>query len=397
MKPLTVYVHIPFCTVKCGYCDFNAYAGMDALKEAYAAALLGEIEAYSGLLAGHRVTSIAFGGGTPSEIAPAAIVRTIAAIRGCGAFDAGAEVSLEANPGTIPGGALAALRAGGVTRLSLGAQSFDGEELAFLDRVHSAAATAAAVRGARRAGFESVGLDLIYGLPGHTGERWRSTLERAFALEPDHLSLYALTVEEGTALARRVDRREVALPGDDAVADLYELATDVLAAAGFAQYELSNWARPGHESRHNQVYWTDGDYLGIGAGAHGYVDGRRYENVAHPRAYVEHMRSHPGVQPVADAYEPGCATAMSDWFALRLRRLAGFAPVEFASRFGITLLEAAGEPLAEVRAAGLVEVGDPVRLSRRGRLLHGEVAARFLAHLRRRFDDERSPSAQLHG
>lgn len=383
MRPIAVYVHIPFCTVKCGYCDFNAYAGMDNLKDAYGAALVAEVHANAPLLSGRTVASIGFGGGTPSEVAADHVAGVVAAIREHARLEPAAEVTLEANPGTLDRPELEALREAGVTRLSIGAQSFHADELRFLDRIHSPEATAAAVELARRSGFESIGLDLIYGLPGQSSEAWAASLDAAIRLDPDHISIYALTVEEGTPLARRVRKGEVIPLDPDAVADLYDAATDRLAAAGYLQYELSNWARPGHHSRHNLVYWTDGDYLAIGAGAHGYLGGERYENVAHPRAYIDAIEQraptpYPGRE---SSYRPDAATAMADWFSLRLRLLEGFDEPEFEARFGVPLRKAGGVVLDDCVSAGVLELAPRVRLTRAGRLLHGEVSARFLAHL----------------
>ena len=381
-RPLAVYVHIPFCTYKCGYCDFNAYAGLDALKLDYGQALLREIEADRPLLEGRTVTSIGFGGGTPSEVPPAQIAAVIDAEAGIGSLARDAEVTLEANPGTCTAEAFRDLRAAGVNRLSLGAQSFHAAELRFLDRIHSPEANAAAVRLARVAGFENIGLDLIYGLPGQSPASWAASLDAALALAPEHISTYALTVEEGTPLARRVAKGEVQPLDEDLVADQYELATERLSAAGYEQYELSNWARAGFESRHNCTYWTDGDYLGLGAGAHGYLGGERYENAAHPRDYIAAAVGVAVPLPASlKRYTPSPATAMSDWLGLRLRLLTGFRPQEFEAKFAVALEAAVGPVLQECLDAGIL-VRDPrIRLTRRGRLLHGEVAARMLAHL----------------
>lgn len=379
---LAVYVHIPFCTYKCGYCDFNAYAGLDAMKGAYGAALLAELTASAPLWAGRSIRSIGFGGGTPSEVPASQIAAVISTLKRGATVAEDCEVTLEANPGTCDAASLAELRTAGVTRLSLGAQSFDAGELAFLDRIHSPEATSAAVSLARQAGFASIGLDLIYGLPGQTSASWTATLTRAIDLRPDHISTYALTVEDGTPLARRVARGEVTLPAEDEIADLYDAATAVLEGAGFIQYELSNWARPGHESRHNLTYWTDGEYLGLGAGAHGYVGGERYENIAHPRDYIAAVAAASGPLPaLLHRYTPNAATAMSDWLSLRLRLLRGIDPSDFEACFGVSLDRAAGSVLAECEAAGVLALRPGVRLSRAGRLLHGEVAARLLAHL----------------
>ncbi|GIW18492.1 MAG: coproporphyrinogen III oxidase [Tepidiforma sp.] len=383
-EPLAVYVHIPFCTIKCGYCDFNAYAGMDALKDAYARALLREAQAARPLLAGRAIASVGFGGGTPGEFPAQHLAALLERLRSIAPFEPGAEVTLEVNPGTSSPPYLRALRAAGVTRLSIGAQSFHPAELAFLDRIHSPEATAAAVAAARVAGFESVSLDLIYGLPGQSLDAWRESLRAALRLDPDHISCYALTVEEGTPLAARIARGEVEPPDPDLAADMYEAASALLEAAGFRQYELSNWARAGHESRHNRAYWTDRDYLALGAGAHGYLGGERYENVAHPRAYIAAVEAAPPGNPrpaLARVTTPSPPAQVADWLALRLRLLEGFDPAEFERRWSVPLEAAAGTVLRELAEAGLLELAPRFRLTARGRLLHGEIAARLLVHL----------------
>ena len=387
--PLAVYVHIPFCVRVCGYCDFNTYAGMDALKGAYAEAVVAEIAGWAPRLEGRAVASIAFGGGTPGEMPPDAIAAIIDAVRARAPLAPDAEISLEANPDTTSAPALEALAAAGVNRVSFGAQSFDAAELEFLDRAHAPEAAADSVRLARRAGLSSVNLDLIYGLPGQPPASWDATLDHALRLAPDHLSLYALTVEPETPLERRVARGEIVPLDGDAVAAMYETAAARLAASGYRHYELSNWARPGHESRHNRVYWTWGDYLGLGAGAHGFLDGRRLANINRPRAYIEAV--HRCGRALASDVRPDPATSMSDWFALRLRLLEGFAPPEFAELFGESLESALGPPLEAGRGAGLLDCsGGRVRLTPRGRLLHSEVAVQALLHLRRRA--HRSPT-----
>jgi oxygen-independent coproporphyrinogen-3 oxidase len=380
VNPLAVYVHIPFCTIKCGYCDFNAYAGMDALKGAYAAAVIREVESWAPDLAKHTVTSIAFGGGTPGEQPAGDIATIIEAVRTVAPLAPDAEISLEANPGTSNDGQFRALSEAGITRLSLGAQSFSGDELRFLDRIHSVEAVGASVRLARAAGIRSLNLDLMYGLPGSTVESWLASVHNALALQPDHLSLYALTVEQGTPLGAAVAAGKVQTPGPDEAADQYEAASTALAERGYEQYELSNWARTGHQSRHNRTYWEYGEYLGLGAGAHGFFEGVRYENVAHPRAYVDAVSAGRGA--VADRYVPDLRTAVVDWLSLRLRLLEGFHRQEFRSQFGMDVDAVLGQPLAPALAAGLLEYRDGrLRLTGRGRLLHGEVIARALAYL----------------
>jgi oxygen-independent coproporphyrinogen III oxidase len=384
MTPLFVYIHIPFCTVKCGYCDFNAYAGMDALKTSYREALLAEIESYAPLLQRNEVATIGFGGGTPGEVPASHIADVIDAIRSHTDLDPGGEVTLEANPGTASPEYFAALRTGGVSRISLGAQTFDPAHLTFLDRIHSVEAIGASLRGARAAGIKNVNLDLIYGLPGQTLDHWRDQLRQALHHSPDHLSCYALTVEEGTPLHRRVQAGDVVLPDPDALADMYEAAEDLLESAGFHHYELSNWARPGFQSRHNIAYWTDRPYLGIGAGAHGYIDGARYENIAHPREYIAAALAGPGRAPVAQRYHLPAETVIADWVTLRLRLVAGFDPADFLDTFGFPIEERIAPPLNAAVAAGWLEwTPDNIRLTPPGLLLHGELAVRLVDYLDR--------------
>ena len=383
-KPLALYIHIPFCTVKCGYCDFNTYSGMDGLKRGYVDSLLREVSLLPAALSFRPITSIALGGGTPGEMEPAQIASIVGAVRARFAVVSGAEVSLEANPGTTNGEHLQQLRAAGITRISFGGQSFDAADLMFLDRIHSPEAIGASVRLARAAGFESIGLDLMYGLPGQSLERWTANLRAAMGLELDHLSTYGLTVEAGTPLSSRVAAGAVVLPDDDDFAELYEATEHIVVAAGFEQYELSNWARRGHQSRHNSVYWTDGDYLGIGAGAHGYLDGERYENIAHPRAYIAALRAESDSEwPVRmNTYRPSVGVGMADFISLRLRLLRGLELASFSTRFGCTVEQAAGPVIERCCAAGVLQANaTTIRLSRRGRLLHGEVAAQLLEHL----------------
>lgn len=380
MKPVSVYIHIPFCTIKCGYCDFNAYAGMSQLQDRYFEALIQEIEACAALLEGREIATVAFGGGTPGESPPTLIGRTLASLANVTPVAPGAEVSLEANPGTTTSAMLHELADAGVTRISFGAQSFDSSELAFLDRIHSPEAITASVQLAREAGFRDVGLDLIYAIPGQSMGSWKRSLAAALALQPDHISTYGLTVEDGTPLATRVGRGEIDPVDGDTAADMYDLATGALETAGFRQYEISNWAQPRHESRHNSVYWTGGDYLGLGAGAHGFVDGERYENVAHPRDYITAV-SRSG-RAVANAYVPDRRTAMFDWITLRLRLLTGFDRAAFEQCFGVPLASITGDVIERAIAAGMLEEdAGHVRVTRRGRLLHGELAANLLAHL----------------
>lgn len=282
-----LYVHVPFCLTRCGYCDFNAHAGLDHLKGRYLEALAREAETTSPGWTGVRFVSIFLGGGTPTTLRPAAIEGLLRNLRDTFEVTADAEVTCEANPDTVDTRSLAALRAAGVTRLSMGVQSFDPAVLEALERIHSADSARRAYADARSAGLDDVNLDLIYGASGETLESWRRTLAEAVALGPEHLSCYALTIEPGTPLGAKVAAGAVPPPDPDVQAAMFELACDLLARAGYRHYEVSNWALPGHECVHNLGYWEGRPYLGLGAGAHSYRDRRRWWNVRPPARYIE--------------------------------------------------------------------------------------------------------------
>ena len=295
--PLSAYVHVPFCATRCGYCDFNTYTSDElgsapgSSRAAYLAALAGEIGLAAGVLGPRRpaLSTVFFGGGTPSLLAADELVGVLAELRRGFGLEAGAEVTLEANPESVSRESLARLREGGFTRVSFGMQSAVPAVLAVLERQHTPGRVPEVVGWAREAGFESVSLDAIYGTPGETLDQWRHTVEAAVACAPDHVSAYALIVEQGTRLATRIRRGELAMPDDDLQADMYLLADEALTAAGLAWYELSNWAAPGHACRHNLAYWRGHDWWGAGPGAHSHVAGVRWWNVRHPRRYSERL------------------------------------------------------------------------------------------------------------
>jgi len=408
--PLSLYLHIPFCALKCRYCDFNSYAGQEALVRPYVDALIAEMALWRDATRDRRVTTVYFGGGTPSLLPLAELERIMAALWDAfdpstssgQALDSEAEVSLEANPGTVNLAYLRGLLDLGVNRLSLGVQSFHDDELALLDRIHSAEEAWEAYRWAREAGFRRVNLDLIYGLPEQPMERWQANLEHAIALTPDHLSLYALTVEEGTRLAYDVAHGQVAEPDPDAQAAMYEWSQERLARAGYRQYEISNWARPGQECRHNLTYWRNGDWLGLGAGAHSHLGGFRFADVYSPRQYIRRVQEtvERGLPADADTRELLKAMrqvtyseeqtpelAMADTAILALRLNEGLDLADFRRRFGRGLEEVYGPALAEISALGLIErapstgsgrAGGRIRLTARGRLLANEVFVRLL-------------------
>jgi putative oxygen-independent coproporphyrinogen III oxidase len=281
-----LYIHIPFCLTRCGYCDFNTYAGLDHLQAGYVKALAREAGLWSVGWAASDFVSLFLGGGTPTTLPVAALGALLADLRSTFDFTGSAEITVEANPDTVDTRYLAAMLVAGVGRLSLGVQSFDPAVLVALERVHSPQSARIAFAAARRAGFTNVSIDLIYGANGETMESWERTIEEVVSLQPEHLSCYALTIEPATSLGRQVAAGLVPAPDPDLQADMYDLACAALHDAGYEHYEVSNWARPGHRSIHNMGYWEGRPYLGLGAGAHSYRDGSRWWNVRPPQQYV---------------------------------------------------------------------------------------------------------------
>ena len=291
MQPFSLYLHIPFCQSRCTYCDFNTYAGVQHLISDYVAALRREIRHLAENAGGRiPVHTVFFGGGTPSLLTTAQFTGIINDLQAGFDLQKGAEISLEANPGTVTSESLVELHSIGFNRISFGVQSFHPQDLFLMGRIHDAADALQVVSWARKAGFENLSLDLIFGVPGQGLDRWRQTLEIALGLKPDHISLYSLTVEEETPLFKWMNRGLVEVIDDDLGADMYELAGERMEQAGLSQYEISNWARPGMECRHNLQYWRMQPYLGLGAGAHGYVSGQRMANTGWIGNYIQKMR-----------------------------------------------------------------------------------------------------------
>jgi putative oxygen-independent coproporphyrinogen III oxidase len=349
-----LYVHVPFCLTRCGYCDFNAYADLGHLAERYVGAVRAEADRASPEWDGVGFGSIYLGGGTPTTLDPAVLGGLLRHLRERFEVSSDAEVTTEANPDTVDEGSLAALRSAGVTRLSLGVQSFDPVVLEALERVHPPESARRAYRAARAAGFESVNLDLIYGARGETRASWERTLGEAVVLGPDHLSCYALTVEPSTALGRKVALGLVPPPDPDLQADLYDLACDGLAAAGYRHYEVSNWARPGHECVHNLGYWRHRPYLGLGAGAHSYRAGRRWWNVRPPGRYIDLVMG--GYPPTGGEERPGPEEARLERLLLEVRQAEGL-PARSVPRDRAEELVARGLATVSEGAFALTERG----------------------------------------
>ncbi|CAN5225527.1 radical SAM family heme chaperone HemW [soil metagenome] len=297
-SPFGFYVHVPFCRVRCGYCDFNTYTASElgeakgASRATYADAVATEVR-LAGRVLGQRevqVSTIFFGGGTPTLLPPEDLTRLVGVISDEFGLVVGAEVTTEANPDSVNLASLSALREGGINRISFGMQSAVPRVLGVLDRTHDPARVPQAVAWARQAGFDQVSLDLIYGTPGESAADWQLSLDAALGCQPDHLSAYALIIEDDTALARRIRRGEIAGPDEDDLAEKYLAADEVLSASGMGWYEVSNWARDGAStSRHNRSYWTGADWWGAGPGAHSHVGGVRWWNVKHPSSYAERL------------------------------------------------------------------------------------------------------------
>ena len=387
---LSLYLHIPFCRHRCAYCDFNTYTGLGDLQQAYALALGQEIAQVGGLprpgdILPRPVHTIFFGGGTPSLMAAAEIDHILQQVRQHFDLHPAAEITMEANPGTVDAAYLAAIRAAGVNRLSFGVQSAVAEELRFLEREHDFAAVVEAMALSRAAGFDNLNVDLIYGVPGQTLASWQASVAAVLALQPEHLSLYCLTIEPGTPMHRWLHQGLFEPPDADLAADEYAYACTALAAAGFEHYEISNWARPGRACEHNLTYWRNGEYLGLGAGAHGHAAGCRYAVVKQPRVYIRRMRSsRPGAYPlsaaVAEQHQLSRPESMSDTVITQLRLLQeGLDLDAFAEQFGEPFQAAYGSVVAQLEGWGLLQqTGRHLRLTERGWFLSNQVFYRFL-------------------
>lgn len=371
-RPFGLYVHVPFCITRCGYCDFNTYTPAElggVNPDAWLDALGTELEMAAERLHGPPVDTVFVGGGTPSLLGAVRVTRLLGMVREHFTLAPDAEITTEANPESAWPDFFDATRAAGFTRISLGMQSVSPRVLGVLDRIHTPNRSAAAAREALAAGFEHVSLDLIYGTPGETDDDLMRSVDTAIDTGVDHVSAYALVVEEGTALARRVRRGELAAPDDDVLAHRYELVDARLSEAGLTWYEVSNWSRPGGECRHNLGYWDGGQWWGAGPGAHGYVGTTRWWNVKHPNAYAEKLNA--AALPVAGFEELDALALHTEDVLLKTRLRQGLP---------LSSLSASERERAEVAVAdGLLEPGDgSLVLTPRGRLLADGVVRTLL-------------------
>lgn len=373
----SLYIHIPFCLGKCEYCSFNSYPGMEALFPRYAAAVKKEIvhHFFSGRTG--ALDTIFFGGGTPSILPGYQIDDILSCCREYFGFEDEIEISLEANPKTIDFMKLLQLRQAGVNRLSIGVQSFIDAELDRLGRLHSAQNSQDCARDAIGAGFTDISLDLMYGMPGQTPEQWRWNLECALALEPTHLSLYQLSIEEGTPLAAGYERGEIALPAEEEILTMDELSVDLCRRKGLEQYEISNYARAGHECRHNLNYWHNLDYIAAGAGAVGCYQGQRTRNISDPEAYCRAVED--GGSFLAESEKLSREASFRESVVMGLRMVKGVSYPALFERYNIRLRDYYGNILTPLLTDGLVEFTDThFRLTQKGRMLANRVMAELV-------------------
>jgi oxygen-independent coproporphyrinogen III oxidase len=401
MEKFSLYLHVPFCRHRCSYCDFNTFAGQERQIPAYVDALCREIRQVSaGAPGGQRlpVHTLFFGGGTPSLLSVDQIRAILETARSCFDVSEAAEITIEANPGTVNLAYLQSLRKTGVNRLSFGMQSAHPDDLRLLERQHDFFDVVQAVRWARQAGFDNLSLDLIFGLPGQSLERWQDTVDRAVGMDPDHLSLYALTIEHGTPLQKRWARGQIPLVDDDLAADMYEYAMQRLPDIGYAQHEISNWARPDGNGGlksclHNLQYWYNLPYLGVGPGAHGFVPGWamasdtgcRTMNVGGIKPFIERCNG-----DITAEFPAGPATRrripvdrrteMQETMMVGLRLvLEGVSAEAFEARFGEPLTDVFGKEIEGLLRQGLLEwTDDHLRLTPRGRMLGNRVFSEFV-------------------
>lgn len=395
---LALYVHVPFCQTKCPYCDFNTYAGIESLIPAYVSALRREVELWGELLQRPRTSTVFLGGGTPSYLPERELKRVLASIFSAFELTPDAEITMEANPGDLSPEVLGRFRDSGVNRLSIGVQSLDDSMLQTLGRRHSAKDAIQSVIEATNAGFANLNVDLMFGLPNQQLSIWEETLRRVLDLHTTHVSAYALTVEPNTPFGAMSRSGKMPLPDEDLAAEMYLLTCERLESAGFGHYEISNWARPGFESRHNLAYWRSAPYLGVGPGAHSYLPQlhARFWNIRSPRTYVNRLAgaeelaalTEAQIPPecmsalgIVDSVEAGTTTSeLADALMMGLRLRDGVSIQAIASRFGADLRTTHRRPIADLAAAGLLEEdGDRLKIPHKSWIVGNEVFERMVS------------------
>lgn len=379
-----LYVHVPFCLRKCFYCDFNSYVAKDAGLAAYLQAVEKEMALYAHdpAVAAAAFRSIFVGGGTPTVLPTDSLVRVVRQALALARLGDGevTEVTVEANPGTVQPTMLSALRASGVNRLSLGVQSLDDGLLRVIGRVHSAAEARQAYAMARDAGFANINIDLMFALPGQQPDQWQNTVEQVLEWQPEHISCYSLIIEDGTPFGDWYAAGRLSLPGEECEAGMYEWVIDRLQAAGYEHYEISNFARPGCHCIHNEIYWHNEWYLGVGPGAHSHWGGRRFANERAPAKYNAMLAADVGAQlPIVEMQSLNLDDQMDETLMMGLRLLAGVSEERFCERFHCSMRDVYGNQIASLVRQGLVSYnGQVLRLTKRGLLVANRVFAEFL-------------------
>lgn len=388
-KNLELYIHIPFCIRKCAYCDFLSFAAPERAYREYVDKLIEEIHGQSGNFAGYCVTTVFVGGGTPSVLPAFLIEELFAALYQCFDIAEDAEITLEANPGTLTMEKLEVYLQSGINRLSLGLQSADDQELRYLGRIHSYDDFLKSYQRARQAGFDNINVDLMSALPGQTVHSWKTTLRKVMMLRPEHISAYSLIIEEGTPFYGRYgktipERGESALwslpnlPDEDMDREMYHLTGEIMEAQGYGRYEISNYARPGYECRHNMGYWNGTEYLGLGLGASSYTFGFRYHNTADFKEYLS-LDLYEGGSAARDIQELSLEERMEEFMFLGLRMMRGVSGSEFLERFGQNMWNVYSTVLPKLQEQGLIEVNAPwVRLTELGIDVSNAVFCEFL-------------------
>ncbi|MBR3397937.1 MAG: oxygen-independent coproporphyrinogen III oxidase [Lachnospiraceae bacterium] len=374
-KEAEIYIHIPFCIRKCAYCDFLSFASDEGTRKRYVSALTHEIAAACTELRGKRIRSVFIGGGTPSVLETGQLASILEMLFRCADIDQKAEITLECNPGTTDREMLSALRSMGISRLSIGAQSFQDPLLKTIGRIHGSAEIRKCYDDARRAGFENISLDMIFALPGQSLKDWKEDLETAALLGPEHLSAYSLILEEGTPLFE--NRAFLDFPDEEEYRDMFYAAGEILDRFGLHRYEISNYARPGKECIHNVGYWTGVEYLGLGLGAASLMKNRRYRNTSSMEEYFRNSESPEKIRTVEE--ELDLHDRMSEFLILGLRMTEGISAEEFTSRFGRDLTEEYGRPMEKYLSLGLIKKeNDRIFLSEEGIFVSNTIFADLL-------------------
>ncbi|HHW30210.1 MAG TPA: oxygen-independent coproporphyrinogen III oxidase [Clostridiaceae bacterium] len=370
-----IYIHLPFCRSKCNYCDFNSYPDKDNLIPAYFKAVEMELDSYGNKLKHHRINTIFIGGGTPSYVNEKYIIQLLNTCRRNFNISSNAEITIESNPGTLCRDKVKAYRQSGINRLSIGLQAWQDRILKKLGRTHTLEDYLNNFSLAREEGFDNISTDLIFAIPGQTLEEWCETLENVVAMGPEHISCYSLQIEEGTVFGRLFSEGGLTPVDDEYDREMYYRAKEILRNAGYEHYEISNFAKPGYQCKHNLIYWQTAQYLGVGAGAHSYIEGKRFNNVYSPEKYINLIQT--GKSTVENVINIDREEAMSEYMILGLRLIEGISGRDFENKFGVGLWEAFGVPLEKLLRKGLIvidpEKGNNVRLTEKGLDLANQV------------------------